>query len=140
MADDPRYFHYAVYAAVQRIPRGRVTLYGHIAKLIHCPRMPRQVGISLKQLPDEPSPELELLQQFNGTTVPWWRVIAALGTISPRGVSTGDGLLGQERQAARLREESVEVGSAFTVSLADYGWFPAPLDDEELESEPEEGV
>ncbi|CRK29078.1 hypothetical protein BN1723_014230 [Verticillium longisporum] len=41
-------FAYAVYAAVQEIPRGKVTSYGHIAALIGTPERPRQVGTAEK--------------------------------------------------------------------------------------------
>lgn len=99
-------FHDAVYSAIQEIPRGRVTTYGHIAALIgtrtsrplhasvacsfvagipHAVRKltrtaerPRQVGICLKHLPSDPEAE------FNNQTVPWQRVINAKGAISPR--------------------------------------------------------
>jgi methylated-DNA-protein-cysteine methyltransferase related protein len=33
-SDEAEAFFYAVYAAVQEIPHGKVTSYGHIAKLI----------------------------------------------------------------------------------------------------------
>lgn len=34
--DEASAFFFAVYSAVQEIPYGKVTSYGHIAKLIHC--------------------------------------------------------------------------------------------------------
>ncbi|KAK2027513.1 DNA binding methylated-DNA--cysteine S-methyltransferase [Colletotrichum zoysiae] len=76
--DEAEAFFHAVYAAVQEIPVGRVTTYGHIARLIGTPERPRQVGICLKHLPTDPS------SRFNNETVPWQRVINAKGTISPR--------------------------------------------------------
>ncbi len=39
---------------------------------------PRQVGVCLKHLSDDPE------SQFNSTNVPWQRVINAKGIISPR--------------------------------------------------------
>ncbi|KFY01906.1 hypothetical protein O988_02450, partial [Pseudogymnoascus sp. VKM F-3808] len=71
-------FFHAVYAAIQEIPHGKVTSYAHIAKLIGTPQRPRQVGVCLKHLSDDPA------QRFNSDTVPWQRVISAKGMISPR--------------------------------------------------------
>ncbi len=103
-------FFHAVYSAVQEIPPGKVTSYGHIAKLVgtrECPadkrhhdllllililiipnpaaQRPRQVGVCLKHLPsstDDPS------TRFHHDNVPWQRVINAKGIVSPRLVST----------------------------------------------------
>ncbi|OHE93398.1 6-O-methylguanine DNA methyltransferase [Colletotrichum orchidophilum] len=55
-------FFHAVYTAVQEIPAGKVTTYGHIAKLVGTHPTSR----------------------FNNANVPWQRVINAKGTISPR--------------------------------------------------------
>ena len=106
--DEAAAFYHAVYCAIQEIPRGRVTTYGHIAALIgtrafkltpipivntvshrnetrnSVPTLtepadrPRQVGICLKHLPQDPEAE------FNSETVPWQRVINSKGGISPR--------------------------------------------------------
>ncbi|CCF36617.1 6-O-methylguanine DNA methyltransferase, partial [Colletotrichum higginsianum] len=106
--DEAEAFFHAVYTAVQEIPAGKVTTYGHIARLIgtresgplhslpptpllHRVRLahvisaerPRQVGICLKHLPTDPA------SRFNNETVPWQRVINAKGTISPRSQPSG---------------------------------------------------
>ncbi|KAB8290850.1 hypothetical protein EYC80_008487 [Monilinia laxa] len=47
-------FTHAVYRATQEIPPGKVTTYGHIARLIGTPQRPRQVGTCLKHLPSPP--------------------------------------------------------------------------------------
>ena len=44
-------FFERVYAAVRRIPRGRVTTYGQIAKMCGSPRSSRAVGYALHQNP-----------------------------------------------------------------------------------------
>ncbi|KZF21231.1 DNA binding methylated-DNA--cysteine S-methyltransferase [Xylona heveae TC161] len=126
----------AVYEAVQEIPRGKVTSYGHIATLLDCPERPRQVGVSLKHLPSSERSDLA----FHEGNVPWQRVINAKGIISPRAS-------GASRQAAALRREGVEVGRGslgeFTVDFSRYGWFPSVLPSEAAEeassSEGEDG-
>ena len=83
-------FFTRVYAAVRRIPRGRVATYGQIAVLLGVPRGARAVGWALRAL----SPARE-------KRVPWHRVVGAGGRISPR---AGAGPLVQRR---RLRHEGV---------------------------------
>ncbi|KFY68268.1 hypothetical protein V496_01188 [Pseudogymnoascus sp. VKM F-4515 (FW-2607)] len=117
-------FFHAVYAAIQEIPPGRVTSYAHIAKLIGTPQRPRQVGVCLKHLPDDPT------QRFNNQTVPWQRVISAKGMISPRGHPSG-----AANQATVLRGEGVTVTNGalgeFLVDFGEYGWFPRQLPSDE---------
>src|SRR5204863_9094261 len=95
--DEAEAFFHAVYSAVQEIPYGKVTSYGHIAKLVGTrtysemlvvsrwpllndptAQRPRQVGVCLKHLP------ANLASMFNSSTVPWQRVINSKGIISPR--------------------------------------------------------
>ncbi|KAF1987194.1 DNA binding methylated-DNA--cysteine S-methyltransferase [Aulographum hederae CBS 113979] len=113
----------AVYHAVQKVPLGRVTSYGHIARLIGYPERPRQVGVALKHLPSADGNS-----RMNDNTVPWQRVVNSKGGISPRGPD------GARRQAEALRREGVQVDSnsmgELSVALEVYGWFPAELDDE----------
>lgn len=129
----------AVCQAVQEVPLGRVTTYGHIAKLIGRPECPRQVGTVMKHLP-ESSPGLA----YHNGNVPWQRVINAKGTISPRYAKlprqsvvelvplTSSRAAGEASyQADALRAEGVRIGNGslgeFTVSLSEYGWFPEEL-------------
>ncbi|KAL2265819.1 hypothetical protein VTJ83DRAFT_6919 [Remersonia thermophila] len=132
-SDEAEAFFHAVYSAVQEIPPGRVTSYGHIAKLIGTPQRPRQVGLCLKHLPDDPS------RRFHGGNVPWQRVINARGVISPRGSHPG----GAQNQAAVLRAEGVVVTTGplgeLMVDLDEYGWFPEVLPSEEELADEEEG-
>jgi methylated-DNA-protein-cysteine methyltransferase-like protein len=60
-----------VYAVVKRIPSGKVSTYGRIARLTVVPRGARGVGWALAALGPEQSRH-----------VPWWRVINAAGRIS----------------------------------------------------------
>jgi methylated-DNA-protein-cysteine methyltransferase-like protein len=83
-------FFERVYAAVRRIPRGRVMTYGEVARLIGTPRGARAVGWALRVLP----------RRLHGV-VPWHRVVGQGGRISLR---AGAGPLLQRR---RLRAEGV---------------------------------
>lgn len=105
-----------VYETVRQIPQGRVTTYGHIAKLIGMQRNSRHVGQALKFL--DPA-----------TDVPWQRVISSSGKISSR----GPGTTGAQRQREALEAEGVEVHATrqngeLLVKLAEYGWFPDTID------------
>ncbi|KAI1101808.1 6-O-methylguanine DNA methyltransferase [Jackrogersella minutella] len=125
--DEAEAFFCAVYCAVQEIPYGRVTSYGHIALLIGTPQRPRQVGICLKHLSqDEDS-------HFNHNNVPWQRVINAKGIISPRLQFEG-----AQNQAAVLEAEGVIVTAnalgELMVDFSEYGWFPNELLSEVEES------
>ena len=98
-----------VYAAVRRIPPGRVATYGEIATLAGLDDMARQVGYALHALPPH-------------STVPWHRVINARGEISRRSV------FGSEReQRLRLELEGVRFYSRGRVSLKLFGWLPRTL-------------
>ena len=119
--DEARAFHYAVYEAVQLIPQGRITTYGHIAKLIYKPRNSRQVGQALKFLPREGQ---EHEYPYSTANVPWWRVVSSAGVISPR-----DGGAVQ-LQADLLRQEGVEVDGNNKLKLSEFGWFPETEFDE----------
>ncbi|GFN10988.1 MGMT family protein [Aspergillus tubingensis] len=136
--DEADHFINAVYSAVQEIPRGRVTTYGHIATLLGYPKRPRQVGISLKHLPGA-----ETDNYFHSGNVPWQRVINARGMISHREPGSA------ERQAEALRGEGVEVEEdsmgEWYVDFGRYGWFPDVLpsedsDDGDHHDDGEEGI
>ncbi|GAB1312758.1 Alkyltransferase-like protein 1 [Madurella fahalii] len=124
--DEAQAFFHAVYSAVQEIPRGKVTSYGHIAKLVGTPQRPRQVGVCLKHLPSDPS------ARFNHDNVPWQRVINARGMISPRSQPSG-----ARNQAAALEAEGVTVTTGalgeLMVDFAEFGWFPRILPSEEAQ-------
>ncbi|KAF7874175.1 hypothetical protein EAF04_002847 [Stromatinia cepivora] len=122
--DEAEAFYHSVYSAIQEIPYGKVTSYGHIARLIGTPQRPRQVGICLKHLPTDPS------LPFHNGNVPWHRVINSKGMISPRGHPSG-----AQNQATVLRSEGITITTGFlgelTISLSTYGWFPRQLPSEE---------
>ncbi|RAL12881.1 MGMT family protein [Aspergillus homomorphus CBS 101889] len=146
-SDEAEWWINAVYEAVQEIPAGRVTSYGHIALLLGYPKRPRQVGVSLKHLPSDPrrqdadveseaEAEASSTPFFHSGNVPWQRVINSKGMISHRGPGSA------ERQAEALRAEGVEVEvdamGEFYVDTGRFGWFPEVLPSEEgLDSEGE---
>jgi methylated-DNA-protein-cysteine methyltransferase-like protein len=94
-----------IYAAVRRIPRGRVATYGQIAKIAGIPGRARQVGYALHALP-------------GSTAVPWQRVINAAGAISLPTVNGG------LTQRLLLEREGIEFGVGDRVSLPRYQWRP----------------
>ncbi|MDE2235632.1 MAG: MGMT family protein [Gammaproteobacteria bacterium] len=103
-ADSPVDSLYArIYAAVRGIPRGRVSTYGRIARLVGC-CSPRQVGYAMAALPP-------------GSRVPWQRVINHQGRISGRRHGQG-----AENQRLRLLQEGVRFKKAGQIDLTAYGW------------------
>jgi methylated-DNA-protein-cysteine methyltransferase-like protein len=96
--------HATIYRTIRRIPRGRVTTYGAVARIAGYPGYARQVGYALAALPQE-------------TAVPWQRVVNASGRIS---LSDASGAATTQR--LRLLAEGVEVDAAGRVSLRRFGW------------------
>ena len=103
-------FDQRVYAAVARIPRGRLATYGQIAELIGAYGCARQVGWALRRLP-LPSP------------VPWHRVVNAQGRISFSPSREGSDWI----QAELLRAEGIAVDGEGRLQLGRYLWVP-PLE------------
>jgi len=133
--EEAQWWFQAVYSAVQLIPVGHCTSYGHIATLLGYPKRARQVGVCLKHLPTYVPAEPQR-HFFHNENVPWQRVVNSKGGISPR----GDGGLGVARQADKLRSEGVEVhdgraGDESWVDLGRWGWFPKHLPGEDSDSE-----
>jgi methylated-DNA-protein-cysteine methyltransferase-like protein len=96
--------HERIFAAVRKIPRGRVSTYGAIARVAGLPRQARLVGYALHRL-------------GGSTAVPWHRVINASGRIS-----LGDANGAATTQRLRLIAEGVIVGPTGRISLSRYGW------------------
>jgi len=136
--EEAQWWFQAVYSAVQQIPYGHCTSYGHIALLLGYPKRARQVGVCLKHLPsfDAHDPDAHF---FHDENVPWQRVVNAKGGISSR----GDGGSGANRQAEKLRIEGVEVAEPRgieepSVALTRFGWFPRRLPDDESSDDAED--
>ncbi|KAF3050218.1 hypothetical protein E8E11_009513 [Didymella keratinophila] len=121
-------WHTTVCEAIQEVPRGKVTSYAHIARLVGKPQCPRQVGVCLKHLPPPSTDPNKESPAFHSGNVPWQRVINSKGGISPRGPGAAS------HQADALRKEGVEVSEdsmgQYTVDFEDYGWFPEMLPSE----------
>src|SRR4051812_9669596 len=94
-----------IYAAVRKIPRGRVSTYGGIARVAGLPRQARLVGYALHALPA-------------GTKLPWHRVLNAQGRLSLARTNGSAGIT----QRLLLEREGVRVDAAGRVSLARFGW------------------
>jgi len=94
-----------IWAAVARIPPGRVASYGQIAELAGLPRRARLVGTALRRAPAN-------------RPLPWQRVLRADGRLA-----FAEGSAGFSEQRARLIEEGVSL-SGGRVDLRRYRWQP----------------
>lgn len=106
-------FFARVFALVSRIPRGRVTTYGAIARALGTPRAARSVGWALNLAADE-------------DTLPCHRVVDRNGFLSG-GWHWGH----PDVMAGLLRDEGVPFLDVHRVDLAACLWLP---DEEELGS------
>ena len=93
-----------VYRLVKKIPRGRVTTYGQLAKALRLRGGARAVGYAMAACP-------------NGRGIPWHRVVGAGGRLTipePYGA------------VQRRLLESEGVATDFTkLDMKRYGWSPA---------------
>jgi methylated-DNA-protein-cysteine methyltransferase-like protein len=94
-----------IYAAVRKVPRGRVTTYGAIARLAGLPRQARLVGYALHAI-------------GSASNLPWHRVINAQGRLS----LVRDGKSSGITQRILLEREGVRVAGGARVSLKQFGW------------------
>jgi methylated-DNA-protein-cysteine methyltransferase-like protein len=90
---------------VRKIPPGRVTTYGAIARIAGLPRQARLVGYALHAL-------------TTASNVPWHRVINAQGKLS----LVRDGKSSGITQRMLLEREGVRVAGGSRVSLKQFGW------------------
>ena len=94
-----------VYEAVKKIPRGKVSTYGQIARQIGFPKKAREVGWAL-----------HANKQF--ITVPCHRVVDRLGRLAKSFVFGGE-----EQQNRLLQSEGVEVnGNKVDLDKYLYKW------------------
>ena len=90
---------------IREIPYGLVASYGQIAEIAGIPRGARQVGYTLRHLPE-------------GHDVPWHRVVQSAGTIAfPVGSPQF------EEQCRRLMAEAVSVVGG-RVNMRRFRWQP----------------
>ncbi len=92
-----------IYAAVRKVPRGRVATYGQIAIVAGLPGHARQVGYALHAL-------------TVSTGVPWQRIVNAKGMISLQPMRGG------VNQRMLLESEGVKFDAAGRVSLMKFRW------------------
>jgi methylated-DNA-protein-cysteine methyltransferase-like protein len=89
-----------VYRLVKKIPRGRVTTYGEVAKALRLPGGARAVGYAMAATP-------------RGRGIPWHRVLGAGGHIR-----VSEPYAAKQRRL--LESEGVEVGRVIDMKI--YGW------------------
>ncbi len=92
----------AIYSLACKIPPGRVTTYGQIAREVGCTA--RTVGFAIAALP-------------SGSDVPWQRVINAQGKISPRQDGEGNVL-----QRDLLQSEGIYFDQKGKINMEKYNW------------------
>jgi methylated-DNA-protein-cysteine methyltransferase-like protein len=96
----PKPLYARIYTMIRRIPKGRVSTYGAIGRLVGCDA--RQVGYAMAALPDE-------------TSVPWHRVLNVRGGIAIRTDSA-------ITQRLRLEREGVKFTAREVADLSKHGW------------------
>jgi methylated-DNA-protein-cysteine methyltransferase-like protein len=96
-------FFEKVYRLVQRVPPGKVTSYGAVARMLEHPHAARTVGWAMHSIPQ-------------GMDVPWWRVINSKGYVSLSGQE------GASLQRELLEAEGVEFDERGFVDWERFGW------------------
>lgn len=94
-----------VYDVIKQIPKGKVTTYGTVAKLIGNPRFSQVVGFALHSNPDPKN-------------IPCHRVVNRLGEVS-KAFAFG----GENEQVRLLQEEGIVFSEDGTVDLKKYSWI-----------------
>ena len=111
MPEDDLPFPDRVYEIVARIPHGRATTYGAIARALGNPRAAREVGWALSSVPE-------------GSQLPCHRVVDREGRLS------GGWAFGHpEIMAGRLEDEAVPFLEQYRVDLSICFWDPSVEDD-----------
>lgn len=90
-----------VYRLVKKIPRGRVTTYGYLARKLRLPGGARVAGYAMAGCP-------------SGQGIPWHRVVGAGGRLL-----ISEPYAGKQRRL--LETEGVEVGIR-RIDMGKYGW------------------
>jgi methylated-DNA-protein-cysteine methyltransferase related protein len=101
-----------IYSVVSLIPKGRVTTYGQIARLVRKPGQARLVGYALNAL-------------HGRSSLPWHRVVNAKGKISLRSGAGSPDIA----QRLRLEKEGVRFNENGTISLTRFQWIPGAVRD-----------
>lgn len=93
-----------VYRLVKKIPRGRVTTYGELARALRLPGGARAVGYAMAACP-------------SGRGIPWHRVVGSGGRLL-----IPEPHAGLQRRLLETEGVTTEGGAA---DLGRYGWSPA---------------
>ncbi len=101
-----------VFDVVRRIPRGKVSTYGQVARLIGSPRSARYVGYALRANP-EPGTD--------PASIPCHRVVFKDGRMA-----TGFAFGGEEVQRKMLEEEGVAFDDEGRVLMDEHLWNGVP--------------
>lgn len=104
----PRPLAEQIYAVVRQVPRGRVTTYGAVARILGTCTA-RMVGYAMAATPE-------------GSGVPWQRVINSQGKVSPHGAGYGSAI-----QRQLLEEEGILFDANEKIDLGKFGWPDAPV-------------
>ena len=94
----------SVYKLVKKIPRGRVTTYGALAKALRLRGGARVAGYAMAGCP-------------GGKGIPWHRVVGAGGRLLIREPHA-------TLQRRLLETEGVAVGDGKRANMKEYGWVP----------------
>ncbi|NVK03557.1 MAG: MGMT family protein [Flavobacteriia bacterium] len=104
--NDKSDFFERVYRVAERIPEGRVTSYGAIAKAIGAPKSARMVGYAMNA-------------SINRPEVPAHRVVNRIGMLTGKHYFQGSNLMQQ-----LLENEGVEVVEDCIVNFEKHFWDP----------------
>jgi methylated-DNA-protein-cysteine methyltransferase related protein len=103
----------AIYAAIRRVPRGKVCSYGGVAQLANLPRRARLVGTALKNSP-------------RSLRLPWYRIVTASGRSAfPVGSEP------YRKQRSLLENEGVQFQSN-RIDMHRFGWPSRDVELDEL--------
>ena len=101
-----------VFGVVRHIPRGKVSTYGQVARLIGAPRSARYVGYALRANP-EPGTD--------PASIPCHRVVFKDGRMA-----TGFAFGGEDMQREMLEEEGVRFDDEGRVLMDEHLWNGVP--------------
>jgi O-6-methylguanine DNA methyltransferase len=96
-----------VWSIAAKVPRGKVTTYGAIARALGSPGAARTVGWAMRAAPA-------------GAGLPWHRVVNATGELSPEEAFGGPGV-----QRLLLESEGVTFDVQGYVDMKRHLWIPA---------------
>jgi len=100
-------FFERVWSIAAKVPRGKVTTYGAIARALGSPGAARTVGWAMRAAPA-------------GAGLPWHRVVNATGELSPEEAFGGPGV-----QRLLLESEGVTFDVQGYVDMKRHLWIPA---------------